>query len=85
MPISQPQLEAVMIKFLSDFSTSGDTITRDTIHSSVLSDEGIGTATSKRIYKSLVRFTIIRNGGADKAWPPNWMDLSVAELAARLL
>lgn len=84
--MTQQALIRVMIYYLEALSPSGTIITKDTIHNSVLSaSDGIGNAHSKHIYKSLVRWSIRRAGGADKTWPSNWIDISVESLASKLI
>ncbi len=84
--ITAEQLREVMKFHLRNFSTDPNSVTDDTVHSTVLSDsDGFGTATSKRIYKSFIRWTLITNDHEDKSWPTNWMDLTVAQLAPELL
>lgn len=85
MAISQDQLVEVMIFQLKNFSTDPDSVDENTIHKDVLTEEGFGTATPKRIYKAFIRFTLIHNGNGDPPWPQNWMDLSVRELAEKLI
>ncbi|MCA9736877.1 MAG: hypothetical protein R3E98_17435 [Gemmatimonadota bacterium] len=79
------QLRAVMIYQLGAFSAPGVVVDDNTVHKDVLTDEGVGTATPKRIYKAFVRATFVMNGLEDPEWPADWMDLTVAELAAVLL
>lgn len=80
------QLIQVMKYHLKNFNTTGNPVTNQTKHSDILRDnDGYGTATSKRIYKGFIRWTLRMNGHEDKAWPQNWMDMTVAELAQKLL
>ncbi len=84
--MTEEQLKKVMKFHLSNFNDEGVEINDDTIHKEVLSEhDGFGSANSKRIYKSAIRWTIIKQGHEDKPWPNNWMDLSVIELASKLL
>lgn len=84
--MNKQQLVDVMKFHLDNFSDSDDPVTNNTKHSEVLSDDdGIGTANSKRIYRSVIRWTLIRGGHEDKAWPSNWIDLTVDELSEKLL
>ena len=80
------QMKEIMKYHLRNFNDEAIVINDDTIHKQVLSDEdGFGAATSKRIYKAAIRWTLRKQGHEDKAWPSNWMDLSVNELAPKLL
>lgn len=80
------QLKKVMKYHLENFNDEGVAINEDTIHKQVLSDsDGFGKATSKRIYKAVIRWTLEKQGHEDRTWPSNWMELSVKELAPELL
>ena len=80
------QLQALMIFHLNSFNDEGIEINNNTIHNLVLSDsDGYGNATSKKIYKLVIRRGLVSQNHDDKPWPVNWMDLSVNELASRLL
>ena len=83
--MTRTQLVEVMKYQLEGFNSTGQAVTEDTVHSDVLSDEGPGTATPKRIYKAFVRATLVMNGEDDPAWPADWIDLTVGDLADRLL
>ena len=86
MALTVEQLKEVMKFQLRNLSDANpDDITDDTIHGDVLSGEGFGTANPQRIYKAFIRYTLIKNGEEDKKWPSNWPQLSVAELADKLL
>ncbi len=76
-----------MIRQLKNLNDTGfDPITKDTIHSQVLSDDdGFGRATSKNIYKALIRWILRRNGMQDKPWPADWYEISVIQLAQKLI
>jgi len=84
--MTKDQLMEVMKYHLRNFSSDGDKITDETIHSTVLTDDdGFGSASSKRIYRSFIRWTLKQAGHEDKKWPKNWMELSVSELTEKLL
>lgn len=72
---------------MQNLSTTGNEITDESIHGDELSEEGFGTATPRRIYKSFIRFTFVRNGLPDPTnkWPSNWLRSSVQALAEILL
>lgn len=82
--ITKDQLKEVMKYDLKRLNLTSQDITDDTKHGDILSDDG-STTSSKRIYKSLVRYTIRINSCEDKNWPANWMDMTVAELADKLI
>lgn len=80
------QLMKVMRFHLTNFNDEGVEISNMTIHSDVLSEtDGYGTATSKNIYKSMIRWTLIKNGHADKMWPSDWFTNSVEYLANKII
>ena len=78
------QLKAVMKFHLKNFNDEGVTINDQTVHDDVLDDDE-GRVSSKRLYKGFVRWTIIRQDHEDKAWPRRWIDMTVAELAPKLI
>ena len=85
--MKKAQLQTVMIFHLKNFAGKkrAPSIDETTVHNTVLRDnDGIGTANSKRIYKSFVRFTRVNAGFQEKTWPANWMDMSVSDLAEKL-
>ncbi|MFT5499343.1 MAG: hypothetical protein ACI9TH_004758 [Kiritimatiellia bacterium] len=80
------ELKAIMRFQLKAFNRTGAPISNATIHKDILSDDdGSGSATSKRLYKGNIRWTLEVAGHQEKVWPPGWMDLSVDELAPKLL
>ena len=86
--MTQQQLRSVMRFQLRHLAPTGTTITDNTVHSTVVSTtDGTGVASSARIYKTLIRFTLVRNGEGDPNWPATatWLAMTVTELAAFLL
>jgi len=80
------QLQTVMKSQLKYFSKSNDKITDDTVHNTILSrTDGFGYANSKYIYRAVLRWTLIKAGKPDKKWPGHWVDLSVKDLALKIL
>ena len=80
------QLKKIMKFHLTNFNDEGVAINDATIHNKVLSDsDGYGNACSQYIYKSVIRWTLERNGYEDVGWPQNWMELSVEDLANKLI
>ena len=85
MAVTQQQLRQVMKFHLRNFS-GGQSVTNQTVHSEILSgDDGTGTASSKRLYKGFIRWTLQQNGAGNPSWPAKWIDLTVSELVAKLL
>lgn len=87
MAINQETLKRVMKRQLEQFNNEGVTITNNTVHNEVLADDDgpIPTMSSKRLYKSFVRWTLNATNSPDPQWPANWMNMSVNELAADLI
>lgn len=80
------QLKTIMKFHLQNFNDEGVEIDDETIHNEVLSDsDGYGAASSRNIYKAVIRWTLKRDGHSDKIWPSNWMEKNVSELAPVLL
>ncbi len=71
---------------LRNFNDEEIEIDENTLHHQVLSaSDGFGTASSKNIYKAVIRWTLKRNGHIDKAWPNDWFENSVNYLASNIL
>jgi hypothetical protein len=84
--MTNEQLRAVMKFHLGNFNDEAVEVTDDTVHGTVLSDsDGFGAANSKALYKGAIRWTLAKADKRDPDWPREWMDLSVADLAAVLL
>jgi hypothetical protein len=84
--MTNAQLKAIMRFQLSNFNDESVQIDDDTIHNTVLSEsEGIGSVNSKQIYCDVIKFTLLKQGHSVKIWPDHWMNLSVAELAGKLI
>lgn len=83
--MNREQLVAVMLYQLRAFNRTGTTVSESTVHNTVLSNEGPGSATPQRIYKSFVRATFDLNGVPEPSWPPDWPTMTVGDLASRLL
>ena len=80
------QMKDVMKYHLSNFNDEGVEINDQTIHNTVISNtDGFGAANSQSIYKAVIRWTLKNQGHEDKNWPNKWMDLSVNDLAPKLL
>ena len=80
------QLMKIMKFHLENFNDENVKISDATIHNEVLSDsDGYGNASSKNIYKSVIRWSLKKNGNEDVEWPSDWMNLSVEELANKLI
>lgn len=80
------QLKAIMKFHLTNFNDEGVEINDQTVHNSVLSaNDGFGNATSKNIYKAVVRWSLRKAGHQDKPWPSNWFNKSVNYLAEKII
>lgn len=86
MPITQNQLQQLMIFHLTNLNTTSNTVNENTIHSDVLSDkDGHGAANSKNIYRACIRWTFKQNGLPDNPWPADWFENTVSYLASKLV
>ncbi len=78
-------LRKAMKFYLRAFQIGSEPITDATVHKSVLTDDGYGSATPKRLYKGSVNFTIDTAGLEVPRWPANWMELTVRDLSEKLI
>lgn len=78
------QLVSVMKFYIGAHNKQKVAINQDTIHGSMLSETDGPPATAK-IYKQNVKWTFDRAKVKPKTWPGNWLDLTIRELAQRLL
>lgn len=84
--MKQPGLRGVMKLHLKSFNDEGVKINDATVLNTVLSEsDGFGASNSKALFKGLVRWSLAENNHVDPRWPDNWIDLSVHDLAAKLL
>jgi len=84
--MTHQQLKEVMKFHLQNFNDERVAISDETIHNTVLSDsDGYGSSSSKNIYRSVIRWTMKKNGHEDKPWPSDWFDKSVEYLSSNIL
>lgn len=84
--ISKETMVEIMLYELAGFNDEGVELSDSTIHNEVLSDsDGIGSATSKNIYRASIRWVLANNGYEDAKWPSEWMTITVDDLAIELL
>ena len=84
--INIEQLQSVMKFQLTNFNDENETITNETIHKKVLSeDDGFSHVNSVSIYKDVIRFVLLKQGHVYKKWPAHWLDLSVEELSTKII
>jgi hypothetical protein len=81
--VTLQQLKNLMQKYAGDIS--GGRVSRTVPLEQYLPDDGIGTATSRRIFKSSVIYTLYVNNVRIKPWPNNWVSVSIDGLAPKLL
>lgn len=83
--LTAEQIKAILKDQLKAFNRN-QPVSDQTVFSTILSDsDGFTPATSsKRLFKALIRFALANNGHPDVNWPSNWIDMTVAELAAKL-
>lgn len=80
------QLKEVMKFQLNNFNDEGVEISNQTVHNEVLDeDDGFGHINSEKMYQDVMKFTLIKQGHALKKWPNDWTELTVNELAPKLL
>jgi len=79
------QIKAILRDQLRAFNQN-QPVSDQTVFNTILSDsDGFTPSTSsKRLFKALVRFALANNGHTDVSWPSNWIDMTVADLAAKL-
>lgn len=82
--MEESQLKAVMKYQIGAHNDEKISVTQDTIHGDILSDLD-GPPPSAKIYKQNIKWTFNRAGVKPRTWPGNWLDLTIRELAQRLL
>ena len=86
--LTESDLRGWMIIHLKNFGKRKGitTVNGGTIHKTILSaGDGIGNSNSKMLYKGVIKFHLSDNGNPLVTWPTNWLDLSVKDLAAKLI
>ncbi|MCF8277010.1 MAG: hypothetical protein K9J17_09760 [Flavobacteriales bacterium] len=80
------QLKGAMKYYLKGYNDEGVVLSDSTVHNTVLSEnDGIGNINSKTMYFHSIKLYLHKGGEPQKSWPDNWMELSVADLADKLL
>lgn len=87
MAMTEEQLKKVMKKHLKNFNSNPEIkVSDNTVHNTILSaNDGYGTANSKQIYKGMVRWSLSITNSPLKEWPKKWMEMSVKDLANKLM
>ena len=84
--ITIEQLREVMKFQLTNFNDENETISDQTMHKKVLSeDDGFSHVNSVSIYKDVIRFVLLKQGHTYKKWPSHWLDLTVEELSDKII
>lgn len=84
--MTQDNLEQIMVRMIIPFNDENARVSVDTIHKEVLSDsDGFGPANSKNAYRMGVGRFLWKYKVKQKTWPRNWMDISIRELASKLI
>lgn len=84
--ITIEQLKEVMRFQLSNFNDENEEISDDTIHKNILSeDDGFSHVNSVSIYKDVIKFVLLKQGHVLKKWPEHWLNLTVDELAQKII
>lgn len=78
------KVKVILRYHLRNLSTSGSPVDDATVFADALSDLNVGGLSSQVLFKALSRRDIVRNGGTDRTWPGNWLELTVATLAPQL-
>jgi len=81
--LSESQLRRAMRHYLRVIS--GKPVSNDQPVKKYLPKGGFGTATPDRIFKSMIKYALHVNRNRIKKWPTNWRDLSINQLAPKLL
>lgn len=80
------QLKSIMKFQLKNFNDEGISINDRTIHDDVLDEkDGFGQVNSVKLYKDVIRFTLIRQGHEDRQWPGDWLQHTVEQLAEKII
>lgn len=85
MAISVELAEYLLFDNLRYFHTSGKPVSRDSVFSETLGSSKVGGATPRSLFKDVTRHDIVINGGVDKSWPDNWLTMTPAILAPKLI
>ena len=90
MPLLTPdQLKIVMRHYAAMFSNPPDdtwqTVDPTKSLKTYLPSGGVGTATPQRLYKGAVRYVLNQRGHHLKNWPDGWVDLSIGDLAPKII
>lgn len=84
--ITIEQLRDIMKFQLTNFNDENETISDQTVHKKVLSeDDGFSHVNSVSIYKDVIRFVLLKQGHVYKKWPSHWLDLTVEELSDKII
>jgi hypothetical protein len=84
--MDQDHLHEVMIFHLRNLNRENVDVNLDTVLNSVLSTtDGYGNSNSRNIFRAMMGWTFKKAGIKNKKWPFNWMELSVKDLAAKIL
>lgn len=80
--MTKEQLKSIMKFQLTNFNDEGEIISDTIIHKKVLNeDDGFAHVNSAQLYKDVIRFVLVKQNIKVKAWPSDWLNLSVNELS----
>lgn len=85
MAISSGLIEYILFDNLRYFHTNGIPVTRDTKFKDALGSSKVAGSTPRTIFRDVSRHDIVINGGKDKAWPNDWLDMTCKTLAPLLV
>lgn len=85
MTISAELVEYLLFDNLRYFHTKGLPIDRDTTFDMALSSHKVAGTSPRTLFRDVTRHDIVINGGTDKAWPKDWLQMSCSSLAPQLV
>lgn len=83
--LTEVQIRTILRFHLRNLGTSGQAVTDDSVFQDDLSDLAVAGMSSRVLFKAVSRRDIVRNGGQDKTWPANWLQLTPKTLAPKLV
>ena len=84
--LTNSDVAKIMRALLKNFATKKMAISNEILLSNVLgrNDGHAMDSGSDNLFKSLTKWSIANNGGTNRRWPNDWLDMRVAFLAAYL-
>jgi hypothetical protein len=80
------ELKDAMVKYLIDFNEEGVMVANSTVHNTVLNmSDGPLHVNSLQLYMDVLQFVLTKKGHTIVAWPGDWQDKSVDDLAPLII